>query len=38
VHTAVLGSYSFKHPTWEVFVKQRLSDALSPAPRVPEAL
>ncbi len=30
VHTAVLGSYSFKHPTWEVFVKQHLSDALSP--------
>ena len=25
VHAAILGSYSFKHPTWEVFVKQHLS-------------
>lgn len=30
VHTAVLGLYSFKHPTWEVFVKKHLSDVLSP--------
>jgi nucleoside-diphosphate-sugar epimerase len=25
VHAAVLESYSFRHPGWEVFVKQRLS-------------
>jgi len=25
VHAALLGSYSFKHPTWEAFVKRHLS-------------